>query len=133
MIPFPVDPENIQVGDRVKSLKFPNYYSGPPHQKTDCYVVGTVRAFIERGGYWCYKIEVEEDIWEGKPYHCPAKFDFPPVNGTRFSPDAVANGVTKINNPGHGRVVPVSTAKICPRCGATSTGGVYCPNGHGRI
>lgn len=30
---------------------------------------------------------------------------------------------------GHGRVAP----KACPRCGAASQGGAYCPNGCGRV
>lgn len=33
------------------------------------------------------------------------------------------------NNLNYGRVV----SKTCRRCGATSTGGVYCPNGCGKI
>ncbi len=35
----------------------------------------------------------------------------------------------KLSNISRHRVVP----KVCRRCGATSTGGVYCPNGCGKI
>lgn len=126
----PIDPENIQVGDRVKSLDFPGYGSLPPDES--CYAIGTVRGFVEQAGCWRYEIEVEEQVWHGRPDVFDAgQLICPPVNGTLTSMGRVCNGVTKIigSSSGHGRVVP----KTCGRCGAASTGGVWCPNGCGKI
>lgn len=126
----PVDPEDIQIGDRVKSLEFPDYHGGQP-RTTDCYVIGIVRGFVEPD-CWRYDIEVEEDIWKGKPANNPRSRVVPPVNGTPTQLGGICNGVTKVVRDAAGRYVPADRCE----CGAYATSGIgkgqhghadYCP------
>ena len=74
---FDYDSSGIQVGDKVYSFDFPD-------QRTECYIVGVVVAFVDWQGCPRYKIHTERKFWAGEEVDVPEaqKIVLPPINGT---------------------------------------------------
>lgn len=84
----------IGVGDRVRSYDFEG--------RSDCYVEGVVTGFKERDSCTRYVIEVDTEVFEGKPVDKSStrskigELVFPPVNGTPTTLGGTCNGVIKL-------------------------------------
>ena len=104
MTQITVDPEGIEIGDRVEVTE----YYGDPTFQGDLPVRGTVVGFIEVDGYWEYEIEIDND---------PGHFIHPFVNGTPMADGGFSHSVKKLV-ANRGRAVPADRCE----CGAVKIG-----------